>query len=701
MTYRWHSLGVVFLAALPIACSSDSSTMPQPEENVVRVDRFDVLPGETVEFPAGTRIQAALGADIAGDVVVDGSRPGDFTVACESGTLSLRGSIVVHAGPESASAGRKRMAPRKGTSVGLEAAPGGRLRIEGGRLEVGDGEDAFASEIGTGTGRFTADAGSDAGDVLLLTFGGTIEFVGAFPVFDLGTGGRGGDISVDREEYTVESPGVLELVAGRGGDSGRLVLEASEILNPPTLDDDDTIEGGIGGRGGNAWWDNSGSPTHADSEPVQLDTSHPVTLAVLRAGRGGDGAATGGNGGHAAYWGFGERSERDRPVMDAEVHGGRGGDVFGSPVPVRLAQGGDGGGYFATGNRGWNGAPHDGTGPVDGADGGGVLARGGDGGDVLAQVRCFSAVGGGGGHTNLSQATIQAELPLIATTTVFSDLAYGVLGGGGGSGGGRCGCPGGDGGDSGPVSVLAGDGGNVYATAAGSTGGAGGDVWLVGSSISRAGGGGGDPVGSGGDLLEPTVLPGEGGSADTPGADGQQVVEAWVPGEGVDGEPCEEDGVACDDPPPPEDDYGCVGAFQLTANWYREDDAGTTSFREVREISGFSHGNGNWEVYDATIRRTTIEPDTTIVETIEYNGNDAYSLAEPQCDVDGVIMWPEVGGVDLNRVYPGNANSWDSATVTLEGCNPALSSSSQRSRFYCCGGTRVCYDFGASGDPAP
>ena len=97
-------LGGLFL----FASCSDSNPLTGgdgTDNDTLRFERFDVPPGETRDFPAGTVILAGLGASIDGDIRIDAGKSGDFSIVCESGTLSMNGSITAIAGAASPAAG--------------------------------------------------------------------------------------------------------------------------------------------------------------------------------------------------------------------------------------------------------------------------------------------------------------------------------------------------------------------------------------------------------------------------------------------------------------------------------------------------------------------------------------------------------------------------------------------------------------------
>ena len=706
----------LILLALVLGCGEDKPTASNdpPDDGTLRFEHFSVADGETRRYPPGTTVVSRMGVTIDGNIVIEGTGAGDFRIVSEKGIVSVAGTILVAsaAAPSAATPGtllRRRAAPSggspagpaelpKGTSVVIEAQGQSRATIvfgPGAFLRSGDGRDALDEVVATGGGRIEATSGSDAGDIIVTAFGGTIELPSgrgpeSSPVFHLGEGGRGAEISVDRESYrTTESS--IELVAGRGGQSGRLVLEAGQIINRPLGTDDagDLMAGGEGGRGGHAVWDNFMTGLLSGSSNF-VDARYTLAQIVLQGGRGGDGALLGGSGGHAFYFGLRVMNERGDPIASANVYGGDGGDVFPSPVPAGLVIGGDGGAYAALGNNGWSGAPPDSTGPRTGADGGAALARGGDGGNVLEGVTCHAAIGGDGGNTVLDRTRILEDLSFNFPLEQF-DAVFSVQGGYGGRGTSRCdGCPGGAGGRAGMSSVIGGDGGSVLAAAVRSVGGCGGDVWSTGGESRSGFGGDGNPPGQGGAGAAPTVVPGEGGSALTPGDPGEVLRTPRASQDGPDGLICGEQAGECDDDSDDECDP-CQGPFtvtsvsvQTTSQFTRTHDYSANG--EVVLNSGWRFTGGTYrmvlDVHDPAFGRDTMM-------TRALTESEAVSLVSaasgPNCQM-GYVQWADRGGILIE-------SAGTRTTYVISGCTPIFYDCDAREEYICCpfgSGWRPC-----------
>jgi nitrilase len=113
-----------------------------------------------------------------------------------------------------------------------------------------------------------------------------------------------------------------------------------------------------------------------DTKSGTLEKKYPLEQIFMQGGNGGEGASMGGHGGVAAYWSVRVINEIDRPVSGVAVKGGNGGGVFPIPVPQLLVIGGEGGGFMAAGNNGWDGGiSEEGTMLTHGADGGEVIGR--------------------------------------------------------------------------------------------------------------------------------------------------------------------------------------------------------------------------------------------------------------------------------------------------------------------------------------
>ncbi len=546
----------------------------------IRVTRYEVAEGSVDRISAGTEIIAEEGIEIAGTVRVDGTVDGDFVLTAETGDIVISGSIIMDSAkaasrldgirfassdPFKALApsdwlSQTRAIPRPGVSHVVFARQGDIVIARLTRFESGDGQSALDERIASGGGDdfYMGTNGASGGDIVLDAPNGVIRLPtdreGGDPaIFDLGDGGDGANIEVDGQASTADEFQLL-VVGGSGGQSGRLMFitpvegvpSGSELFeNNMRL-----FVGGVGGKGGYAVWfhvspgwtilfDENGWVVSAQGETLtEQETS--LELIELHGGHGGSGATMGGNGGVGGY--FAHAPRVGDPVPSVEVSGGQGGDVFSSPAPVVAPRGGDGGGFWVRGSKGWDGerAP-DGRLFRDGSNGGSVLGWGGKGGDILGDANKFpGGVGGTGGGTDGPHPWGIAWV--------------------GRSGAGMYGCeeggPGGNGGDPGRVRIFGGDGGRGPLDGTrGEAGGDGGDVWVLLPSPGR--GGDGDPPGMGGQSGYSEVRGGRGGAGATPGRDG-----AWTGPDFADkppgdpGEPCE-GGPAAQPPDAHPFDFSC------------------------------------------------------------------------------------------------------------------------------------------------
>jgi hypothetical protein len=545
---------------------------------------FTVGEGEVFRVDAGTEIIASEGIKIAGDLIVDGSKPGDILLTAEDGNIVVSGRVIVEdaTGATNAQTVEVRAAsitskasatPKAGTSIIITAKGANRDVILLGfpSFQSGRGQDALDETIVSPlSSRHEGEAGANGGDIILRAPLGAVRLpqsrVLSDPdLFGLGDGGDGADVEVDRLGFNTTETSI-EIVGGRGGNSGRLVVEGTTVEGVPTLQEFEQqaefIAGGSGGRGGHVLWDNT--PVGVVGEKgALLEKTYPLTEMIVKGGDGGDGARDGGRGGTAMYWSGRPTREPGEPTASASAYGGNGGAVFASPVPLGVLRGGEGGSFSVWGNAGPDG---DAT-RRDGGDGGDALGQGGDGGDVSNDVLYNSAVGGPGGHSEDAQTRMGQELPNRISGSYATRL-YGVIAGHGGEGykydaKGDCdGCWGGDGGDSGSESAYGGNGGSVPSSLRGSEGGRGGDVWTVG----RAGtsfGGDGNPPGKGGCNGTRLAQPGAGGNGEVSRGPGSELVPDPFYEEGecesFDGDLCGED-EECTLEPPPTPSCGEVGS---------------------------------------------------------------------------------------------------------------------------------------------
>ncbi len=238
------------------------------------------------------------------------------------------------------------------------------------------------------------------------------------------------------------------------------------------------------------------------------------------------------------------------------------------------------------GNFRWHGAHPDSGGPINGADGGDVVGRGGNGGDVLEGVLFQSAIGGDGGNSEVAQTRLLDELALPFQPILgFKTPIFGVISGSGGEGANRSdGCPGGNGGSSGTVLAI---GGNVP-NRSGARGGRGGDLWTARNWLPPfigASGGNGNPPGKGGCVKTLVTSLGKGGTGYLPGEDGQNLgLERNQEKCGPDGE-LSGVGLTCN-----EDTTNCWEQIDSTFTAYsyeksRQTSKNAPSFEEIRSGS--------------------------------------------------------------------------------------------------------------------
>lgn len=522
--------GVASINELIAAVNNALLGCPPPP---VRVERFDVAADETRDVTAGVEIIARAGAAIHGTVRIAAAAPGartaDFLLTVADGDLLVDGTIGFAAdGSEPATAevtatvaGLACVSPAPGE---LSAPDGGgiRLRVRRGsvilsprsKLRTADGKCAQTppplDTLGSGEDFIAYDGGNGGSITLNVSRTVTIEERTANdgPLFDLGSGGDGASVFVARGFATAGE--AARFVGGNGGNGGRLTITTPELT---VVEDEVTpaelVSGGSGGRGGEVLWDNTERGLD-DSDPPLSSVFDNLRRIGLLGGAGGMGARLGGPGGAALYASgraiYPVGSQLGGTVF---VGGGAGGGVHPSPVTIRGARGGDGGGFAVIGNWGWDaGTNGDGALERNGGAASAVSARGGDGGDVpLDRLTFPDGHGGDGGNT----AADVADFPL------GGGPAY-VTGGAGGDGWSACEekASGGDGGPVYRVVVHAGKGGDGPRC-----GGNGGNIGPVFKGQSGFGGDG-KPPGSCGSILdnngeERDVLePGTGGESVEP-----------------------------------------------------------------------------------------------------------------------------------------------------------------------------------------
>lgn len=631
------------------------------------IDEFVIEAGAQVRIAANQRITVRQNAIISGELVVDAAAGGDFTVIAETGDLVVEGTIRVDETSRAAQrhANQNRPLPN-GATIILEARTGDIVMKKTTLLQSGRGYDA-PPEAFSGPGELhVAQNGTDGGSIILQAPLGAIRLpagrrIGDPEPFGIGSGGNGADVTVAASYL----PGtdLVEVRAGHGGASGSLILDAPQVTGTPTLNElgdlarPGLIERGIdratGGEGGSVTW----GLTSADGRAS-------VTEIQLHAGDGGDGILNGGAGGSALYQSDTVINDAGQPAASAFCYGGRGGDVFEAPVPVRLASGGDGGDVGVVGNNGQHGtATFDGA-ISDGARGGRALGQGGDGGDVLAGVRAVESSGGDGGGT----------------------LDVGVQAGVGGNGLSRCNCRGGHGGDSGDAAAIGGRGGSMLGTAFAAPGaGAGGDVLVI-VHEEQSFGGDGSPPGDGGCIGEAVATVGPDGAGMTVGSGqdfSQEVDPDLACGEA--GAECGEE-TSCEEEQERPDDESpetgvCEAGDQFTVRKDTLEPGVTRTSSTILIGTGEYQGQGlGWIVLDGTFTRLVTSNGEVSTESREATPTEissAVSVASnPDCS-SGSLQWADTGSIILELGFGSTV------TYSLSGCNPFGFSFEVRDEYSC------------------
>ena len=753
---------LLICSLLALSCKDKKPVEPQTEpdegtrtDTQLIIDKYILPAGETAEFPAGFEIVASNGVDIQGNILIKPVHEGDFTIRCMNGGMILNGKISVDTTfssvkPVDSGSLSKSGQVRKSTGFNfiLEAINSHLIIDKNFQAQAEDGKDA-PNEIINGTEElnylgtaYKGTVGGNGGFITVIANDGYIFFekreVGDPPMFTLGNGGSGADLIVDNETFST-SNNELMLVGGKGGSSGYLQIFAQQINGLETIPVLSIYGKGFGGSGGNVIWDVSGFL--AGSIPVDKNKRYPLTDITLQGGDGGDSFVIGGTGGDAIYLSYRAINEIGDPAASVTVFGGNGGNVKTEllkaanletvkveiPIPRKYVIGGKGGGFVALGNMGGDGVSIDNGGPIDGADGGNVTARGGDGGSVDEDVPFLEGANGGNGgqsSDDLDRLLFINFHSIPDANLDFRSLLYGVIAGSGGRGSSECeGCPGGNGGNAGDVDVYGGDGGNAPHTIGG-VGGNGGDIWTAASiSISdRASGGNGKRPGKGGCPGNLNADPGKGGLAYQTGVDGKQLGLQQADN------PCAPDGVTCGE-----------GLYKLNSlceedstqlDCWKEPGSAFNAFYEVTSfctnnnnqtqirkeswnedaIHQFGVNLDNWKIkgeyklhtesfsgivhdtsykYDAVFQ-IVFDPGTAraVIATIRPKclGGQGYN-----CSGGDELYFP---GLENTIVCPGLNNCTTTFVRRFSGCNPVLFGRDNPADWRCCDGT-AAYTGGA------
>lgn len=651
--------------------------------------QFFVAEGETLSYPAGTKIIAADGIEINGDIVIDPAASGDFTLTATSGDIVIRGKILVKdTASGNSSGGRykngknasrlKNGKAADGFTLTLDArGPNGNIILKkGATLFSGRGQHALDEVLATLTDYHEGEVGGNGGLIILNAPNGKIILPDlSNPVtpyqdelFVLGNGGNGANVDID-DNLETANPEVMEVRGGLGGNSGHLIIDAPEIEGIPALEamqtHPDFIYGGEGGQGGNAFW-----------KIEETDKKYTFREIILYGGEGGAGAKSGGDGGFTIF--FNDLQpiiEIGNPIPNVFCYGGDGGDVFASPLPHQSVWGGNGGAYGTIGIRGWNGG-EDAEGNLfrDGADGGNVLGQGGNGGNILASCRANLAVGGNGSFSDPDRTA----LPGLFGHSEFLGTFFRLVAGFGGNGYGDCeGCRGGNGGNAGTATAIGGKGGEVLGEAIQSVGGDGGDTWAIVRGVPGNGGKGNPPGKAGSQPSNPFLFdhPGEGGNGTTAGSYGETLgfnLNGDILGHGLDGETCGED-LECEEEENDPHEEGLLDCLEpgTTRPRFGSKFISVRTFAyplysDTRVMEGTfleKDGTSGWWVKYTDTHETSAAGDSSYVRTYE-------NWLGPNIGIKNIF--PSCNGTTFNSPAEGSCcgsnpiESW-----LFSGCNPA------------------------------
>lgn len=482
---------------------------------VVTVDTFTVPAGDTTQWQGDVTVRCDT-ATIAGELEAAaateaGADGGSITIEA-TGDVSVTGSISAGAGRAGADKatgdnggdGGSISIASSGGDITIGAAAGGVAAAKAGpaALSSGDGGNGGSGKLGGN--------GGTGGHITLAAADGTLTINQGPGLLHIGNGGNGGNGSVSAAEAATFT--LPERLPGAGGDSGYIAV-AYTTLEGADLDEADWGEGpttvavldeGVasGGKGGDAGSFRLGGDVEADARPA-VSSAGAVAVDTRRAtrvegARGGNGAATGGDGqsvsvslAHEVYVGGtngnsisvvggngGDGGNSDdaslpagliRAVIAQDNHGGNGGDAF-----ARAANGAEGGDAIATGGQGGAAFPWMGESAYPGK-GGRAYAYGGLGGDGGSGELPGSGVkaGGGGGTGGDAIATGGSSCPLRETWVQPGGDALAVAGNGGDGGDGTPGGPGGVGGRAAADGGFGSPDGKVLRVQSGANGAAG------------------------------------------------------------------------------------------------------------------------------------------------------------------------------------------------------------------------------------
>lgn len=446
--------------------------------------RYVIPAGKTTQVTSHLTIQDVRKVGIAGNLVASGDNGQSITIKA-NGDITISGKLIA--------------------GNGGEGQDGGTLTIisQNGNIYIGDTASLKAGDGRSGQNSIGEEgAGTRGGSVIFKAPNGTITFPDAEGIIHIGNGGNGADINIHGDDLlTTELP---EQLSNAGGDSGELLVEASQligltyevitltedIVDPETGEtiipagltfrniesDKQLITGGVGGDAGSLYY---GVDEEGNSTYPELLTANPHTRLVdwqptryafaaeqeagdetlekirVRGAWGGNGERKGGNGGNVRV-----RGRNGVTLSNGNGQAGQAVDAWG---------GSGGSCQTRSGNKPCNG--------------GNAFAFGGNGGHGVAPC-------GNGGEGSQAWATggtsgaLYSFRRVLAGITIDTYLGAGgdahARGGDGGNAGGTC--PdnvcgkGGDGGNAGQGGASPGEGepdGSSYVT--GGDGGDGGD----------------------------------------------------------------------------------------------------------------------------------------------------------------------------------------------------------------------------------
>ena len=488
-------VGLVLVAG----CGSHGPALPGPGDTDRQITGTVVENDFTV--PAGQRV-ACLGdvvvqcetATIEGELLAQpatGSGQNGSSITIQSqGDVTLEGRIVAGAATD----GAAETGGGDGGAVTVESTDGD-ITVGGDAVTADGAAAAGGTVLQSGNGGHGGDgtlggAGGHGGDILLDCPNGTLTINPGADMFVIGNGGSGGQAAYAGE--SLQGVGLPEQMPNLGGDSGRLLLRASDYVGVEPQEfthpiDNQVVKAAVvegiaasGGHGGDAGDVSmtlvSAAKSSGRTDRVAAEPNLPDDPNTVAGADGGNGAISGGDGADATF----NRSGQQAPW------GGQWDNE-----PSTSAVGGEGGGA-STGS--WSGTLVMAFYPGDlyGGDGGNATARARQGGNGGA---CEAGDGGGGADASGGPGG-KVFCPLAASDTLHPGAGGDAvaIAGHGGDAGDCCepdpgdGQPGGEGGS---AEAFGGPGGHAFGGPTDPTSsGPGGDA----SAASGRGGNGGDGV---------------------------------------------------------------------------------------------------------------------------------------------------------------------------------------------------------------